>query len=662
MTPNPEPETWLRRWQEAILFVLPWYVACVWYKRQVGSGSIEGNLVLARNALPGVGAWWRSGVFALDTLLLLVLMPGLLALFTAWLTPRARRLSLLLVLQPLLMATTGSWIVWTIIGRFPTVALVRDFLDAYKNDPGLVAPDLYLSRPMGVVALGFILAGFLPLFVLAVPFTRVAWSKWLRPPMTLAVILLCLLAVAGLAREDGYHALHRPLAVQMAREFFQASHLPDRAASRISDPEAILADYRAIAWGPGAPDHRRYTTPHRDAPPARNLALVILETHAAADYDFTDPRQWPSLARLLPRAIVARNHYASSPVSARSDFSVFTSLYDLPGATSLARELEGTGMPGIDALPRILASRGYETRYYYGGRQMTFSEEGWLVAAMGFQQVSMSTATGPLRLSATERISADSAAYHQAEQFIGARPAGAPPFLVVIRTMLGHEPMLNPLAPDSFARTPDERRSARMHTARAEDAMVARLLEVLERQGQLERTVIILLGDHGVRIRDGTRLRDKRLIPGRLNEVMFRVPLLVFDAERIGGFTEVTDQTSHIDVMPTALDLLGIDGSRLFHMGTSLLAGPFAGRTLFLLGEGYLGADAALRDSVSYMRNYLTGAELEGAHLDFANQEATGSLSPAGDSLRTRLQQQRDLLIRLRHTLVTLGRQDGSRE
>jgi arylsulfatase A-like enzyme len=90
------------------------------------------------------------------------------------------------------------------------------------------------------------------------------------------------------------------------------------------------------------------------------------------------------------------------------------------------------------------------------------------------------------------------------------------------------------------------------------DGWLGELLDVLQRKGRLERTLIVVTGDHG--------LRDWAEAPNKLSMLMddyaFHVPLLLY-APGILKHTERIDYvTSHIDIAPSILDLVGISVGR----------------------------------------------------------------------------------------------------
>ena len=86
------------------------------------------------------------------------------------------------------------------------------------------------------------------------------------------------------------------------------------------------------------------------------------------------------------------------------------------------------------------------------------------------------------------------------------------------------------------------------------DAQVGRVVEYLERHGLLDRTVVVIAGDHGESLGDHGEEAHGFFI----YESVLRVPLLVRAPYASMRGRRVADPVRTIDVLPTALDLLGV--------------------------------------------------------------------------------------------------------
>jgi membrane-anchored protein YejM (alkaline phosphatase superfamily) len=84
------------------------------------------------------------------------------------------------------------------------------------------------------------------------------------------------------------------------------------------------------------------------------------------------------------------------------------------------------------------------------------------------------------------------------------------------------------------------------------DAQIGRILEALRRDGSLEDTIVVITGDHGEEFYE----KGRRGHNSEFHEEQIRVPLAIFVPGE--GGHQVDAMTSHVDVAPTLLPLLGV--------------------------------------------------------------------------------------------------------
>jgi arylsulfatase A-like enzyme len=101
----------------------------------------------------------------------------------------------------------------------------------------------------------------------------------------------------------------------------------------------------------------------------------------------------------------------------------------------------------------------------------------------------------------------------------------------------------------------------------ATDAQIGRLLSALESTGQLDSTLVVLVGDHGESLGEHGELQHGFFV----YDAAVHIPLIIAGP---GVPTRtITDQVRIVDVMPTVLDLLGVPAPAETQ-GQSLLALP----------------------------------------------------------------------------------------
>jgi arylsulfatase A-like enzyme len=181
-----------------------------------------------------------------------------------------------------------------------------------------------------------------------------------------------------------------------------------------------------------------------------------------------------------------------------------------------------------------------------------------------------------------------------------------------------------------------------------QDGWLEELADTIRSVGRVDRTVIVMTADHGVR----TRAEDPALAIGRISDYTFRVPLLVYAPNTLTATTLITTPTSHIDLAPTLAALFGNAASAAAMQGVPLWQRSTQNR-LYLLAAAYGGADGFVEDGRYCMRQALSGAVYCNDELEFGDRDqvppgaadvarVTGVLASA-----TRLQQK--LVTRIVH-------------
>jgi len=119
-----------------------------------------------------------------------------------------------------------------------------------------------------------------------------------------------------------------------------------------------------------------------------------------------------------------------------------------------------------------------------------------------------------------------------------------------------------------------------------------------------------------------------------LDDYAFHVPLMIY-APRVLDHTErIPWLTSHIDVAPTLLDLLGVEQGREFEQGSALWNPDLQKRATFFLDRHLLGADGYYADGNFFMWNYMSDAAYAGRQLHFDPAQVLASNSPAAAEVR----------------------------
>jgi len=325
------------------------------------------------------------------------------------------------------------------------------------------------------------------------------------------------------------------------------------------------------------------------APPGDrpNLVLISIDTLRAdrlGAYGHDRPTS-PTIDRFAAGAVLFENALAQAPVTAPSHATLFTGLY--PEAHRVQNMFDGeqhTGVPPLGAsiptLAEILSAAGYATSARVGGGNV-HPEIGF---GRGFDSYVVLQGWR-----ATQQFEAASVELARLAE-------GGEPFLLFAHTYETHAPYLPPAAyraqftdpdyagrivgdaaeldrvaeggyigrhaaffarvdPDSFA---DRRHLRDLYdaTIRAADDAVAVLLDAVDAQGLADRTLVVLLSDHGEQFGEHGAFEHDDL----WNELL-HVPLVIRVPEGVrAGWSgrRVAETVGLVDVLPTLLDLLGL--------------------------------------------------------------------------------------------------------
>ncbi|HEX9632955.1 MAG TPA: sulfatase-like hydrolase/transferase, partial [Gemmatimonadales bacterium] len=218
---------------------------------------------------------------------------------------------------------------------------------------------------------------------------------------------------------------------------------------------------------------------------------------------------------------------------------------------------------------------------------------------------------------------------------------GGKRFAAAIMPQLGHAPW------------PDVRGMGDDHPARGralmaiQDAWIGEILDVLRATSSLDTTLIVVTSDHGIR----TRAEDPGFKGGRISDYSFHVPLLVYAPTALRAPMKISWLTSHVDIAPTVLDLLGVKRRQESEQGTPIWDGRLPDRTTFLLARGYLGADAYHSRGEFYALNRLSDAVHRSRTLDFPPATLLEPGSPDHAAVIQRL----DVMERLQRRWLSLA-------
>ena len=357
-----------------------------------------------------------------------------------------------------------------------------------------------------------------------------------------------------------------------------------RRAKKVAPPvgeTAQLASVRLI--------HPMFTTaaaPRKKKPPPSrirwNVVMVIMESTGLrypADRRFGKVPM-PFLLQLSRRSLELANHYSTSNTSPHSIFSLFSGLYPMPRPRIYVFQ-KGLRYPTLFTLlppsyQTLLVTPGSLTYYY----PKEFMAHRGPRDAVGKEALPGKRTAPGTNLA---RHEADTVSFFldRLDRF------GARPFFAVYYSFAPHWPY--PVYGAPYDLFPCERRRNRgainqcryFNNLHVLDMQLRRIHNHLQKRGLLDRTILLLVGDHGEAF--GQHKKNWIHAHHSYNENL-QVPAILYQP-RLFKARRVTRATAHVDLFPTLLDAMGLPYNPLLVQGESLYQSAFSRRYIFTYGK-----------------------------------------------------------------------------
>ena len=208
--------------------------------------------------------------------------------------------------------------------------------------------------------------------------------------------------------------------------------------------------------------------------------------------------------------------------------------------------------------------------------------------------------------------------------------------LVMLATTIGHYPWLAKTGAEGRSR--EEKLADFLHAAAVAhqprsqneeklygiaalfDGLFGDFLQSLTDHGLDRRVLIVVTGDHGLRMR--TEFESLRMEVEH-GDVAFNVPFLLYGPGLFEKQIALPYVTSHVDITPTLLALMGIAEDSWLHHGTHMLDQRLRQRVTFMLNTNLSPVSGFHWHGCHYTLNDFTGkTEVKGRSWD-ANSETT---------------------------------------
>ncbi len=497
-------------------------------------------------------------------------------------------LGLLLVIPSLL----GPWFLifrrsaaatMKVLGGYFTLALVwvlfmeiatPSFLNEYDTRPNYLFVE-YLKYPKEVFAtlwgayrLPLILAAVaVPLFALLVHrrvFRPLQLERPLGPLGALALLLLLAVGCFAAIRSTTDHRPVNPSTVVFCSDAMvntlplpsgytllyalYESRLEDQGGVHYGkmDLERVVQIVRETSGIPAAAfDHPELRTLHRHQAtrtPQRPLNLVIvLEESLGAEFvgSMGGPPITPELDALAAQGIWMEQLYATGTRSVRGIEAVITGF---PPTTARSVVKLPRSQRDFFTIAQLLQEQGYRTSFHYGG-SATFDNMGRFFTGNGFETlVDQNDYLDPVFVGSWG--ASDEDLFHAAHDAFEAM--GDQPFFSLVFTSSNHTPFQ---FPDGRIELYEQPQDTVHNAVKYADWALGDFFRLARRSNYWDNTVFLVVADHNSRVKGASLVPIQRFhIPG------------VFLGATIKP-QRISEVTSQLDLLPTALSLIGVSGS-----------------------------------------------------------------------------------------------------
>lgn len=315
---------------------------------------------------------------------------------------------------------------------------------------------------------------------------------------------------------------------------------------------------------------RRYAA----TPSGYNLVFVLLESW---NFDYVDSFSGnshgvtPHFDALAKEGLKFTRFYAAGQ---RSIDGIQATLTGIPTLKGVPRIDTGIGVSNFSRLGTLVKEKGYSTLFVQSSDRDSFKIRG-VAAAAGFEDF-YGREDIPLLLDYPQPEGAIFGWDHETLQFMKQKIDGMqPPFLVYAFTGTTHKPY--PQLPEQFMRRPNEPdgENGYLNTMVYADWSIGQFMEQARKMPWFDNTIFIFTADHVNNFQRGDMVKR------------FHTPMLIY-APKIIAAGESHVIGSQLDVVPTIMDLLGID-SEFAALGESLLRKGDEGAAFVSFGGQQIG-------------------------------------------------------------------------
>jgi len=332
-------------------------------------------------------------------------------------------------------------------------------------------------------------------------------------------------------------------------------------------------------------DVRNQMKPVKFLPPKNNhpwnIVFFIMEsvgTRYMFDTSSGNPMPMPFLHRISKESWHLKRHYTSSNISTKAIFSLLSGLYDFFNQETFGIRSDAS-VPSIhnflaESYDRFLVTPS-PIKWYF---PTEFVKNSGLTEMHYFENLNFRIKEELHSLG--RYIGRDEV--QTVDFFIQRMDKAREPFLGIYFSFTAHLPYFD-YGPEYHIVKDDGRAISRYYnTLNLLDHMIKRIYDHLQKQGLLERTILVIVGDHGQAF--GQHHPDNYMHHRYSYNENLETPAIIYQPALFRPKTfEIP--TSHVDILPTLLDAMRIPCDPLLFDGESLFNHQLGRKYIFFYGH-----------------------------------------------------------------------------
>jgi len=330
-----------------------------------------------------------------------------------------------------------------------------------------------------------------------------------------------------------------------------------------------------------------------------NVILVVLET---TNYTFFSPsgpyiKYFPNFHKISKDGLYFPNFFSPFPRSSKAFFAILTGFYPLTNYKSVIKIAPQIEVPSMFS---ILKDLGYSTFAGYSG-DFNYDRMADFLESRGVDKfVDINDNDGKYKQ--ISWCADDELIYDRLIDWMESLQDNEP-FFGFLLPMNTHHPFWTPKK--KFSVVSEKNKIDRyINALHYQDILLGKLLLYLKESNKLDNTIVLITGDHGAVFKTLNQ-GDAKASPHMFDYTPYRVPLFIHAPFETSFKSETDIVGSHVDILPTILDMLGINYEKQIQ-GRSLFDPNIRNRISYIYTDYYKHIVAGLSGNF-YMLRDVTG-------------------------------------------------------